>query len=73
MGPEVIFVLLGPNYDPAELIEKHPTFFSLPAVQNGRVYGIDPDLVSRPGPRVADGLEQIARRLHPSAFAAGAA
>ncbi|MEO0558880.1 MAG: helical backbone metal receptor [Bacteroidota bacterium] len=73
MGPEVIFVLLGADYDPAQLLEKHPTFFSLPAVQNGRVYGIDPDLVSRPGPRVADGLEQIAKRLHPSAFAAGAA
>ena len=73
MGPEVILVLLGDEYDPAQLLEKHPTFFSLPAVQNGRVYGIDPDLVSRPGPRVADGLEQIAKRLHPSAFAAGAA
>jgi len=73
MGPEVIFVLLGADYDPAQLLEKHPTFFSLPAVQNGRVYGIDPDFVSRPGPRVADGLEQIAKRLHPSAFAAGAA
>ena len=73
MGPEVIIVLLGANYDPAQLLEKHPTFFSLPAVQNGRVYGIDPDLVSRPGPRIAEGLEQIARRLHPSAFAAGAA
>ncbi|GAB5534369.1 MAG: helical backbone metal receptor [Rubricoccaceae bacterium] len=73
MGPEVIFVLLGADYDPAQLLEKHPTFFSLPAVQNGRVYGIDPDLVSRPGPRVAEGLEQLAKRLHPSAFAAGTA
>lgn len=73
MGPEVIFVLMGPDYDPESLVEKHPTFLSLPAVQNGRIYGIDPDLVSRPGPRVAEGLEQIARRLHPAAFAAGAA
>ena len=73
MGPEVIIVLAGPDYDPASLVEKHPTFFSLPAVQDGRVYGVDPDLVSRPGPRVVEGLERIARLLHPSAFAAGAA
>ena len=52
---------------------RHPALISLPAVVSGRVYGIDPDLVSRPGPRVAEGLEAIARRLHPEAFAAGAA
>ena len=73
MGPEVIFVLAGDDYDPADLLEKHPTFFTLPAMQTGRVYGIDPDLVSRPGPRVVDGLERIARHLHPTAFADGAA
>jgi ABC-type Fe3+-hydroxamate transport system substrate-binding protein len=73
MAPEVVLVLAGPDYDPAELLENHPTFFSLPAVQNGRVYGIDPDLVSRPGPRLVEGLERLARLLHPEAFAAGAA
>ncbi|WP_420454158.1 ABC transporter substrate-binding protein [Rubrivirga sp.] len=73
MAPEVIVVLAGPDYDPARLLERHPTFFSLPAVQNGRVYGLDPDLVSRPGPRLVEGLERLARLLHPEAFAAGAA
>ena len=73
MAPEVIIVLAGPDVDPADLLKAHPTFFSLPAVQNGRVYGVDPDLVSRPGPRLVDGLERIARLLHPEAFAAGAA
>ena len=72
MAPEVIVVLAN-DYDPARLVERHPTFFSLPAVQNGRVYGLDPDLVSRPGPRLVDGLERLARLLHPEAFAAGAA
>ena len=73
MAPEVIFVLAGPDYDPLSLVQKHPTFLSTPAVQNGRVYGLDPALVSRAGPRLAEGLEQMARRLHPEAFAAGAA
>jgi cobalamin transport system substrate-binding protein len=39
-----------------------------PAVQNGRVYVIDGDLLTRPGPRLVDGLEQIGHALHPEAF-----
>ena len=39
-----------------------------PAVLSGRVYGINGDLLSRPGPRLVDGLEQMARALHPEAF-----
>jgi iron complex transport system substrate-binding protein len=39
-----------------------------PAGKNGRVYVIDGDLLTRPGPRLVDGLEQIARALHPEAF-----
>lgn len=72
MAPEVIIVLSA-GYDPSQLVAKHPAFASLPAVTNRRVYGIDPDLVSRAGPRLVEGLEQLARRLHPEAFAAGAA
>lgn len=73
LAPEVIVVLAGADYDAARLVERHPAFATLPAVVNGRVYGMDPDLASRPGPRVADGLERLARLLHPEAFAAGAA
>lgn len=73
LAPEVIVVLAGDDYDAARLVERHPAFATLPAVVNRRVYGLDPDLVSRPGPRVADGLERLARLLHPEAFAAGAA
>jgi iron complex transport system substrate-binding protein len=29
---------------------------------------IDGDLLTRPGPRLVDGLEQIAKALHPEAF-----
>ena len=39
-----------------------------PAVLNGRVYRINGDFLSRPGPRLVDGLEQMARALHPEAF-----
>ena len=39
-----------------------------PAVLSGKVIRIDGDLLVRPGPRAIDGLEQLARALHPEAF-----
>jgi iron complex transport system substrate-binding protein len=39
-----------------------------PAALNGRVYKIRDDHLSRPGPRLIDGLEEMARALHPEAF-----
>jgi iron complex transport system substrate-binding protein len=39
-----------------------------PAALNNRVYRISDDHLSRPGPRLVDGLEEIARALHPEAF-----
>jgi iron complex transport system substrate-binding protein len=38
---------------------------SLPAVKNKRVYLIDSDLIDRPSPRIIDGLEAMARIIHP--------
>jgi iron complex transport system substrate-binding protein len=35
-----------------------------PAVLNNRVYKINDDHLSRPGPRLVDGLEELARALH---------
>ena len=40
----------------------------LPAFKAGRVYSIDGDLVHRPGPRIVDGLESLARVIHPGAI-----
>ncbi|MEP6707191.1 MAG: cobalamin-binding protein [Pyrinomonadaceae bacterium] len=39
-----------------------------PAVRNNRAYKINDDHLSRPGPRLVDGLEEMARALHPEAF-----
>ena len=39
-----------------------------PAVLHGRVYKINDDHLARPGPRSVDGLEEMARALHPDAF-----
>lgn len=41
---------------------------SIPAVQKGRVHLIDSDVIDRPSPRVVDGLEIMAKLLHPEVF-----
>ncbi|WP_178371936.1 ABC transporter substrate-binding protein [Desulfacinum infernum] len=40
----------------------------LPAVENGRVFLVESNLFDRPTPRLVDGLEVLARLLHPEVF-----
>jgi iron complex transport system substrate-binding protein len=41
---------------------------SLPAVRAGRISTVSGDLLHRYGPRIVDGLEALARAIHPEAF-----
>jgi iron complex transport system substrate-binding protein len=49
---------------PEDVIAR-PGWDTITAVQNQRVYPFDDNLVSRPGPRMVDGLEALAKLLHP--------
>ena len=40
-------------------------WISIPAVKNNRVHLIDSDLIDRPSPRIIEGLEGMARLIHP--------
>ncbi|MBM4425139.1 MAG: cobalamin-binding protein [Chloroflexi bacterium] len=51
-----------------ELVAQRPGWDSLKAVKNNTVYTFDDNLVSRPGPRVVDGLETLAKLFHPDLF-----
>jgi iron complex transport system substrate-binding protein len=37
----------------------------IPAVKNNRVHLVDSDLIDRPSPRIIQGLEALARHIHP--------
>lgn len=52
----------------AATVAKRPGYADLAAVKDGRVVILEDNLVSRPGPRIVEGLEQIAAGLHPDAF-----
>lgn len=48
-----------------EDVQQRSGWQDLSAVKEGRVYPFDDNLVSRPGPRLVDGLEALADLLHP--------
>jgi iron complex transport system substrate-binding protein len=52
----------------AEVIGARPGWESLTAVQNNAIYIVDGDIISRPGPRVIDALEELAAKLYPDLF-----
>ena len=51
-----------------ESIAKRPGWSDLSAVKNGKVLPFNDDLVSRPGPRLVDALEELAKLLRPELF-----
>jgi iron complex transport system substrate-binding protein len=53
----------------AEILKRYPYPDITSAFRNGRVYAVDADsYLSRPGPRVVDGIDLLAHILHPDAF-----
>ncbi|MFO7706839.1 MAG: cobalamin-binding protein, partial [Desulfobacterales bacterium] len=40
----------------------------VPAVRDGRIHIVDSDLFDRPSPRLVEGLEELARFIHPMLF-----
>jgi iron complex transport system substrate-binding protein len=49
-------------------VRQRPGFAAIRAVQLNHIYPFNDTLVSRPGPRIVDGLEQLAHLLHPEVF-----
>jgi len=68
-NPDII--LLGDftygGVKPEDVVAR-PGWDSIAAVKNQRVFPFDDNLVSRPGPRMVDGLETLAKLLHPELF-----
>jgi iron complex transport system substrate-binding protein len=74
--PEVI-VLIPCGYYKEDILRQLPQsrlpegWMELPAVRSGEVWAVDAtSYFSRPGPRVVDGVEILARILHPEIFGA---
>ena len=66
--PEVIILGDAVGGESPETVKARPGWGSISAVKNDRIYVVDPDIVSRPGPRLVDGLETLAQALYPERF-----
>ncbi len=71
-APDVIIEVRGTALaeaaDPAAGRQAWAPLGSIPAVRDGRIYFLNGDYLVVPGPRVGQGIEAIARALHPEAF-----
>ena len=66
--PEVVLLADGAWGESLETVCARPGWDATSACINERVHPVDGDLTSRPGPRVVEGLEEIARLLYPDLF-----
>lgn len=55
-------------YDSKKGIEATAGYKDLKAVKEGKLLEIDDNLITRQGPRLADGLEEMAKLIHPELF-----
>ena len=67
--PEVIIICSMTPDDPC-LAQKRwwKEWTNISAVRNGRIYVIEANLLTRPGPRMVAGLVEIASAIHPEVF-----
>ncbi len=63
LNPDVIILSESPDND-----KPNEVFANSNAVKKNKVFKINADILSRPGPRIVDALEQIAKALHPEKF-----
>ncbi len=68
-APEVVIEIRSTDIpaedERAKEIDSWRTLASIPAVRSGRIYLVTGKDLGVPGPRVADGAEELARLLHP--------
>jgi iron complex transport system substrate-binding protein len=67
--PEVIILASHGSGQGLMARERWERFGALPAISAGRLHTADGSLLHRYGPRMVDGLEELARLVHPEAFA----
>jgi len=68
--PEIIILPAkhGTAFTSPEELKAHPAWREITAVKQDRICFIDGDLVDRTGSRIAQGLEEIAKSIHPELF-----
>ena len=70
-APQMLFIMpcgfdIEKTLDELDAVTSRDEWFSLPSTNRGEIYIVDANsYFSRPGPRIVDGLEILARAIHP--------
>lgn len=67
-NPEVYLTTADLPEKTVESIMERPGYADIDAINQGRVHLLDPNIVSRPGPRIVEALELVAKTIHPEIF-----
>lgn len=67
-NPDVIVVMYSYVPDIIESVKNRDGFGDITAVKEDRVVQVDENLTSRTGPRLAQGLEEVAKAVYPEVF-----
>lgn len=69
LAPDVIITTYGYYVEnPKDEVLSRPAWKDVPAVQNERVYDVHSDKVTRPGPRLIEGVEDLAKSIYPEIY-----
>jgi len=69
LNPDVIVITYGDYVQNAgEQVLTRPAWKDVPAVKNKRVHEVNPDIVTRSGPRLVEGVEELAKAVYPEVF-----
>ncbi|WP_051261293.1 ABC transporter substrate-binding protein [Desulfovibrio inopinatus] len=71
--PEVILIPTMGQGEFEAAKEQWQSWPEVPAVRDDRIYILDSDLFDRPGPRIAQGIQQLAKMIHTQSPRAGKA
>lgn len=67
--PDTILTTYGYYVEnPTQTVLAREGWQEVPAVKNAQVFDVDSDSVTRPGPRLIDGVEEIAKAVYPETF-----
>jgi iron complex transport system substrate-binding protein len=66
-NPEV-YLTADDGFKTVEDIKNREGYENITAIKENNIYMLHPDIVSRTGPRIIEGLEMIAQAIHPEAF-----
>ncbi len=66
--PDLILLPSSSGYASADEFTADSRFAGLAAVKEGHVYLFDDTTVTRPGPRIGEGLELLAKAIHPGSL-----